>query len=123
MNIFKFPATAAAVLLVGCTVGPNFTRPDSNVPQAWCSAECQTRNVGPSQATPDRINTTWWTSFNDPELVTLEERVAGTNLDLKVASLKLAESRAMRAMTASERYPTLDGNASASRQRASANGV
>ena len=123
INIFKFPVTAAAVLLAGCTVGPNFTRPDPNVPQAWCSAECQTRNVGPSQATPHPINTTWWTSFNDPELVTLEERVAGTNLDLKVASLRLAESRATRAMTASERYPTLDGNASVSRQRASANGV
>lgn len=121
MNISKFPITAAAVLLAGCTVGPNFTRPDSHVPQAWCSAECQTRI--PSQTTPDPISTTWWTSFNDPELVTLEQRVAGTNLDLKVASLRLAESRAMRTVTASDRYPTLDGNASVSRQRASANGV
>jgi NodT family efflux transporter outer membrane factor (OMF) lipoprotein len=124
INIFQFPVAAATALLVGCTVGPNFTRLDPNVPQAWCSAECQTRNIGPSQAAPHPINTTtWWTSFNDPELVTLEARVAGTNLDLKIASLRLAESRAMRAMTAAERYPTLDGNASASRQRASANGV
>lgn len=123
INIFQFPVTAATALLVGCTVGPNFTRLDPNVPQAWCLAECQSRNIGPSQAAPHPINTTWWTSFNDPELVTLEARVGGTNLDLKIASLRLAESRAMRAMTASERYPTLDGNASASRQRASANGV
>ncbi|HEY4039713.1 MAG TPA: TolC family protein, partial [Burkholderiaceae bacterium] len=123
MNICKSPIAAAAVLMAGCAVGPNFTRPGANVPQTWCAAECQTRNVGPSQATADPINTKWWTSFNDPELVTLEERVAGANLDLKVASLRLAESRAMRTVTAAERYPTLDGNAGVSRQLPSANGI
>jgi NodT family efflux transporter outer membrane factor (OMF) lipoprotein len=124
MNIVKSPiAAAVAVLLAGCAVGPNFTRPDASVPQAWCAAECQTRNVGPSQATSAPVNTTWWTSFNDPELVALEERVAGANLDLKVASLRLAESRAERRVTAADRYPTLEGNASATRQRASGNGV
>lgn len=124
MSIVKSPVAAAvAVLLTGCAVGPNFTRPDANVPSAWCSAGCQIRSAGPSKATLDPVNTTWWTSFNDPELVALEERVAGTNLDLKVASLRLAESRANRAITAADRYPDLNGNAGVSHQLASANGV
>ncbi|RDS83889.1 TolC family protein [Dyella monticola] len=113
----------AAVLLAGCTVGPNFTRPDAKLPTAWCAAQCQAKPTVPSQTTPAPINAVWWTSFNDPELVKLEERVADANLDLKVASLRLAESRAERSITAADQYPTVDGNASAVRERASANGV
>jgi outer membrane protein TolC len=123
MNIFKHQFAAAAVLLAGCAVGPNFTKPNASLPTTWCSAQCQANNNGPSQATSGPINTMWWTSFNDPELVKLEERVANSNLDLKVASIRLAESRAMRSITAADQYPTITGNASATRERESANGV
>ncbi|RDS84398.1 TolC family protein [Dyella psychrodurans] len=114
---------AAAILLAGCTVGPNFTRPDAKLPGAWCGARCEAKQAVPSQTAPAPMSTAWWTSFNDPELVRLEERVADANLDLKVASLRLAESRAERSITAADEYPTVDGNASAVRERASANGV
>ncbi|GLQ91069.1 efflux transporter outer membrane subunit [Dyella acidisoli] len=123
MNIIKLQIVVAAALLAGCTVGPNFTRPDAKLPTAWCAAECQAKQTVPTQTTPAPINTAWWTSFNDPELVKLEERVADANLDLKVASLRLAESRAERSITAADQYPTINGNASAVRERASANGV
>ncbi|HUA80258.1 MAG TPA: efflux transporter outer membrane subunit [Dyella sp.] len=123
MNIIKLHIALAAVLLAGCTVGPNFTRPDAKLPSAWCGAGCQAKPVVPSRTTAAPINTAWWTSFNDPELAKLEERVADANLDLKVASLRLAESRAERSITAADEYPTVNGNASAVRERASANGV
>lgn len=123
MNIIKLQIGIAALLLAGCTVGPNFTRPDSKLPAAWCGDQCQAKPAVPSQTTPAPITTAWWTSFNDPELVKLEERVADANLDLKVASLRLAESRAERSITAADQYPTVNGNASAVRERASANGV
>ncbi|GGA41970.1 efflux transporter outer membrane subunit [Dyella nitratireducens] len=123
MNIIKLHIALAAVLLAGCTVGPNFTRPDAKLPTAWCAADCQAKPTVPSHTAPAPINTAWWTSFDDPELVKLEERVADANLDLKVASLRLAESRAERSITAADQYPTVEGNASAVRQRASANGV
>lgn len=123
MKIIKLPIAIAAVLLAGCTVGPNFTKPNATLPNSWCAADCQAKSGVPSRATPDPINTAWWTSFNDPELVKLEERVAASNLDLKVASLRLAESRAERSIAAADQYPTIDGNASAVRERASANGV
>jgi NodT family efflux transporter outer membrane factor (OMF) lipoprotein len=123
MKTSKYYLVAATFLLAGCTVGPNFTKPDAKLPTAWCSAECQAKRNVPSQTAPAPINTAWWTSFNDPELVKLEDRVASSNLDLKVASLRLAESRAERSITAADQYPTVDGNASAVRERASANGV
>ncbi|RUL80160.1 efflux transporter outer membrane subunit [Dyella choica] len=114
---------AAAVLLAGCTVGPDFTRPDAKLPTAWCSAHCQQNSAIPSKPTAAPIPASWWTSFNDMELTKLEERVADANLDLKVASLRLAESRAERSITAADQYPTVNGSASAVRERASANGV
>jgi NodT family efflux transporter outer membrane factor (OMF) lipoprotein len=123
MKIIKLPIAIAAMLLAGCTVGPNFTKPDAKLPAAWCGTHCQPQNVGASQVTPDPINTAWWTSFNDPELVKLENQVANANLDLKVASLRLAESRAERSITAADEYPTVNGNASYTRERASSNGV
>jgi NodT family efflux transporter outer membrane factor (OMF) lipoprotein len=123
MNSSKYAFAAATLLLAGCTVGPNFTRPDARLPANWCAAACQAANTGPSRTTADALNTVWWTSFNDPELVKLEDRVASANLDLKVASLRLAESRAQRSITAADQYPSIDGNASAVRERASANGV
>ena len=123
MNVFKLHIAFAAVLLAGCTVGPNFTKPNATLPSRWCSVDCQANNTGPSHTASTPIQTAWWTSFNDPELVKLEDQVAASNLDLKVASLRLAESRAERSITAADQYPSINGNASAVRERASANGV
>jgi NodT family efflux transporter outer membrane factor (OMF) lipoprotein len=123
MKMIKLQVAIVAVLLAGCTVGPNFTKPDATLPSTWSASDQRARNIGPSHVTPDPINTAWWASFNDPELVKLEDRVAASNLDLKVASLRLAESRAERSITAADQYPTIDGNASAVRERSSANGV
>jgi NodT family efflux transporter outer membrane factor (OMF) lipoprotein len=123
MNIFKYSTAAAMILLAGCTVGPNFTKPDAKLPATWCASTCQSTTNVPSRPTAAPINATWWTSFNDPELVALENRVANSNLDLKVASLRLAESRAQRTITAADLYPTVNGNASVTRERASSNGV
>jgi NodT family efflux transporter outer membrane factor (OMF) lipoprotein len=123
MNIIKLQIAALAVLVAGCTVGPNFTKPNAALPGSWCTGPCQTANTGPSKVTTDPINTAWWTSFNDPELVKLENRVADANLDLKVASMRLAESRAERSITAADQYPTIDGNASVTRERSSSNGI
>ncbi|WP_233843677.1 efflux transporter outer membrane subunit [Dyella sp. 2HG41-7] len=123
MNIIKLHIALATVLLAGCTVGPNFTRPDAKLPNAWCDTGCQAKQTVPSVTAAAPINTAWWTSFNDPELAKLEARVADANLDLKVASLRLEESRAERSITAADQHPSINGNASAVRERASANGV
>jgi NodT family efflux transporter outer membrane factor (OMF) lipoprotein len=124
MNILsKLPVAAAAALIAGCVVGPDFQRPEAAVPHAWRAAQPPVGAEVTSRPTAAPLDTAWWTSFQDPELVRLEERVAGANLDLKVASIQLAESRAARSVTAAEQFPTLDGNASFTREQASANGV
>jgi NodT family efflux transporter outer membrane factor (OMF) lipoprotein len=124
MNAFcKLPIAAAAALIAGCAVGPDFHRPDADVPAEWRPAQSHADAQVISRPADAPLNTDWWTSFNDPELVKLEDRVATANLELKVASIRLAESRAMRNITGAEQFPTVNGNASLTRQQASANGV
>ena len=119
----KLPIAAAAALIAGCTVGPDFHHPDAEVPAAWHASQAPTDAPVFSDTTAAPLSSAWWTSFNDPELVKLEDRVASANLDLKVASLRLAESRASRSIAGAEQFPTLEGNTSLTREQASANGV
>ena len=120
----KLPVAAAiGALMAGCTVGPNFHRPEADVPATWHATQAPADAAVRSRPAAAPLNTAWWTSFKDPELVRLEDRVAAANLDLKVASMRLAESRSQRNITGSQQFPTLDGNASMTREQASANGV
>ena len=65
----------------------------------------------------------WWRTFRDAELTKLESRVADENLDVRTATLRLAESRAQRASTAAAELPTLSGNASDYREQFSGNSL
>lgn len=114
---------AAATALGGCTVGPDFQRPGWASPASWFS--------GPKEAVPrpmsipvaEPINPDWWTLFRDPVLTGLERRVAGENLDVKVAGVRLAESRAQLGVASASLFPTLRGSSSYVRQQASNNGL
>jgi NodT family efflux transporter outer membrane factor (OMF) lipoprotein len=113
----------AAAVLTGCTVGPDFKRPGWASPASWFS--------GPKEAVPravsipvaEPINPDWWTLFGDPVLTGLERRVAAENLDVKVAGLRLTESRAQLAVARAALFPTLQGNSSYVHQQASNNGI
>ena len=119
-------AGGAAALLAGC-VGPNFAPP---VP-----VTAESRNfldTGKPVASPVKVldgasgaptDVRWWHTFRDPELSKLEARVADENLDVRTATLRLAESRAQRASTAAAELPTLGGNASDYREAFSKNSL
>ncbi len=119
-------ATCALALLAGC-VGPNFAPP---VPVTAASGNFL--DTGKSTASPVKIlsgatgaptDVQWWHTFHDAELSRLEARVADQNLDVKTATLRLAESRAQRASTAAAELPTLGGNASDYHEAFSKNGL
>jgi NodT family efflux transporter outer membrane factor (OMF) lipoprotein len=112
------PATAllaiAAVGLVGCSVGPNFKRPDPHVPSGWSPASVSSAVTPESQSV---VN--WWTTFQEPMLTSLIERSAESNLDLRAAVLRITEARTQREVAAAAFWPTVDANASFTRQRLS----
>jgi outer membrane protein, multidrug efflux system len=112
----KFAAASALIFLIaGCSVGPNYKKPDIAVADGWSEAPqtgIDTRSAPLSK---------WWTEFNDPLLNALVERAVQSNLDIRLAEARIRESRALRAVTASDAWPRLETSGSYRRSRSSEN--
>ena len=108
--------------LGGCTVGPDFKTPAWASPASWFAGPKLAVRSPSSVPVAERVDPNWWTLFGDRELTKLERRVAGENLDVKVAGIRLIESRAQLSLATASQFPTLNGNASYTRERASNNG-
>ena len=65
----------------------------------------------------------WWDQFKDAELSRLERRVARSNLDVRLATVRLVESRAQLRQTSASQYLTVNGTAGYTRQQISAKEV
>jgi len=113
---------AAAVPLAACTVGPDFERPAPwYSPASWFQGSPPRPIV--SEAVSEPVDPQWWTLFRDPELTSLVSRVAAANLDVRVATLRLAESRASLGIARADQFPQSNGNASYTREQLSNKGV
>ncbi len=98
--------------LTACMVGPDYVKPVSRL--------APFHNVPARQAT--RVATgfdTWWTSFNDPLLVTMVKRALTQNLDLAAALGRVQQARAAAQGAGAQLLPTFDADASAVAERAS----
>ena len=102
---------------VGCAVGPNYHRPDTNLPQAWHP------DTPWHEATPndDALKGDWWQLFQDDTLNSLVERALSNNQNLRVATARVDQARAQVTIAKSDLYPSVDLSAGASRGKTSAN--
>ncbi|MBW8869367.1 MAG: efflux transporter outer membrane subunit [Acidobacteriales bacterium] len=118
-------------LLAGCTVGPNYKRPDLSVPPPPSYKETAPSAVVPppnpnggtwKQATPSdgMLRGKWWEVYNDPQLNSLEDQIAGQNQNLRAAMENYLAARDQVRIARADFYPTLNGNVSAERAKASA---
>ncbi len=96
-----------------CTVGPDYQRPEPELPAGWHAA--------PEGADPAEIDA-WWSWLGDPRLTELIERARAGNLDLRTALWRVEAARAARDVTRGEWFPDVDGSGSYERSRLSANG-
>jgi NodT family efflux transporter outer membrane factor (OMF) lipoprotein len=114
-KILRGLAAAAGAAAAGCTVGPDYHSSPARVPASWSSP--------PTNGLTDiaAASSSWWTSFNDAELDSLIQRAAQSNPDLRVAAARLRQARAVRDMSASDLWPTLDTSASYARAKQSKN--
>ncbi len=113
----------AALLLAGCTVGPDFERPSLWSPASWFSTRPNPARLEASMPVAEPVDAEWWKNFNDPVLTSLVRRVSAGNLDVRTAAFRLAESRAQRSVAGADQFAQLNGNASYTRQRISKQGV
>jgi len=114
--------TFCAVLVMGlsaCTVGPDFQKPETRQIAEWSKPS----KVAASQAVTETMSERWWEVFNDPKLSALSQRALTDNLDLKLASSRLQQSRAVRQVVTADRYPTTAAGGSYARKRNSGEGL
>jgi NodT family efflux transporter outer membrane factor (OMF) lipoprotein len=131
-----------AACLSGCSVGPNFVRPNAPVPAHYPSDASQrgTRAEEPPvlvripgiAALPDEqipsLSATseataelsrWWSQFHDTQLDALIAQALGANLNLRVAIVRTQEALAQRDIQAAALWPALSANASYDLERIS----
>jgi NodT family efflux transporter outer membrane factor (OMF) lipoprotein len=109
----------AAITAVGagCTVGPNYHRPDAPGATKWDVSE-PWREAAPRDGLPKGE---WWTIFQNDELNGLEHQALDANPSIKVSLARLEQARAQAALQVSTLFPTLTTTPSAERQRLSGN--
>ena len=107
--------TASLLIPIGCSVGPNFTRPDPHVPPKWSPPSTASHSIN----TEPPAVAAWWATFQEPMLSELIERSTASNLDLRAAVLRITEARAQRDVAAAAFLPSAAANAGYIRQRLS----
>jgi NodT family efflux transporter outer membrane factor (OMF) lipoprotein len=112
----KRRASFVALLLAGCTVGPNYQRPGTVVPTSFAEPNATAQSSDADLAT-------WWLSFGDPELDKLVNRAVAQNPDVENAAARIREARAREIVAGAARLPQVDTQASASRQRISEHAI
>ncbi|HUB18812.1 MAG TPA: efflux transporter outer membrane subunit [Acidobacteriaceae bacterium] len=92
------------LLLAGCTVGPNYKRPQVAVAPAFRGAD----NV--EVATADKASLgdeDWAAVFREPELQTLIRTALTNNYDVRIAAQRVLEEQAQLKITHAQEFPTL----------------
>ena len=84
------------------------------MPKRWFTrgaAAAPANFAGFSGAVHQPVDPAWWQVFHDATLTSLVKRVADANLDVRTATVRLAQSRFQRSAVASALLPGVKGSA------------
>ncbi|AEB09381.1 efflux transporter outer membrane subunit [Desulfobacca acetoxidans] len=111
-----------AVPLTGCTLIPEYTRPEAPIPQDWPSGPAY-KNASPAPDAPLAAEVQWRTFFADQRLQTIIAMALKNNRDLQVAALSVEKARAMYRVQRAELFPTVETGISARKERVKISGT
>jgi NodT family efflux transporter outer membrane factor (OMF) lipoprotein len=114
-----FAPLAAAAILAGCAVGPDYQRPELPAAPAYQGSAALAARPGENVAP---ALDAWWRGFDDPELARIVERTITQNLDLAASLERVSQARAAVAHSSADRLPEANLNASVARERQSLRG-
>ncbi|HTS61226.1 MAG TPA: efflux transporter outer membrane subunit [Candidatus Acidoferrales bacterium] len=97
---------SAFALLCGCTVGPNYHRPQVPVPGSFRNAPPPAADSAASLA-----DTKWENLFGDETINQIVTRALARNFDLLIAVERVQEARANLGIVRANQFPFLDANA------------
>ncbi|HEX5337416.1 MAG TPA: efflux transporter outer membrane subunit [Gallionella sp.] len=107
--------TLAAIMLgagalAACSVGPEYQRPDLDVPRAY-------RFQQEAPAAKSFADPGWWEVYRDPQLQGLLRAALENNRDVKIAAARVAEARAQVGVSRLAQFPRVDVAVGDTRQR------
>lgn len=108
----RFIVIMIAVAVTGCSAGPDYKKPKTNLPGEWNGAGGS--GLETKRLDKDSLNG-WWRKLNDRKLNSLINRAVDGNLSLRSAAARLQEARAQRVVAGSARFPTLNARGGAAR--------
>jgi len=94
----------AGVFLLGCTVGPNYKRPQVATPTAFRGSD------NAAVSTPDAASLgdqNFAQVFHEPELQDLIRTALANNFDVRIAAERVLEQQAQLRITRSQQFPTV----------------
>lgn len=95
-------------VLAGCTLGPDYQRPDIKSPAAF---QYEPKDAA---ATADTL---WWQQFQDPVLDQLIAEALAHNTNVQIAAANVEQAAAVLTQTRSQLFPQLGYGAGAQRER------
>lgn len=100
------------VLMAGCAVGPDYQRPDIDLPKSAFDSTLLS-------AQQQQAMLAWWTRYDDPVLNNLIDQALDSNLDIALQFERVREARAQLGYQDANLYPSISGQAEGMRQRTS----
>jgi len=109
-RVLRVVAAALLAPAVGCTLGPDYQRPEVPTPEAW---------IRPSLEGETGANLPWWEVYHDPVLQDLVRTALAENKDLLTAVARIDEARAVLGFTKADQYPSFFASGGAARGKSS----
>ncbi|MGB7481558.1 MAG: TolC family protein, partial [Burkholderiaceae bacterium] len=110
-------ALLAAGILSGCSLAPQFVRPEAPVAPAYPTGAYPGNVTAAADTGTDPSALGWRQFFPDARLQQLIAAALKNNRDLKSAALRIEEARALYQIQRADRLPSLYAGASAARTR------
>ena len=101
------------LVLSGCMLGPNYSRPDVDLPTEYGESD-------PTQKDAAAIPAEWWRLYGDDTLDGLVRTALTQNTDVALAAARIEEAEALLREAGAVLLPELDVTAAATRRRSSA---
>lgn len=108
--------TLSFLALAGCAVGPDYRRPQVETPAAYKEAQGW-KKAEPQDQAPRGA---WWEMYGDPQLNALEQQVALSNQNIRIAEAQYRQALALLGAARAGYFPTLSAGLAANRGQAAA---
>jgi multidrug efflux system outer membrane protein len=111
-----FLLVGLSAFLTGCTLIPEYTKPEAPVPSSWPSGPAYKESQAAPGA-PLAADLKWREFFTDDRIQKIIETALNNNRDLRVASLNVERARALYRIQRAELLPTVNAVGSGGRER------